>query len=124
MSDIDETKALAHYGVKGMKWGVKRTRKETAARNQRASAGKRRRTLSDKDLDSYISRLEKEKKLKSLIDDDLRPGKTQVNQILKNAGGKVGTAVAAGVGMYVVRGLITKKWGLDELAGNIPKLKK
>lgn len=123
--------SLKHYGVKGMKWGVSRasgsngrTKREQKEVNRRVDAKKRRRVLSDKDLDGLVKRLEQEKKLKTLLDDDLSPGKNFANQITRNAGSKVLTAVAAGAGMYVVRGVLTKEWGLGELASNIPKIKK
>lgn len=126
---------LEHYGVPGMRWGRRknasggytgtpRVTRDGAARTKRANALKNRRALSDKDLDQLISRLDKEKKLKTLIKEDLSPGRAATQSILKNAGTKVAGAVAAGGAMYVVRGVLTKEWGLGELASNIPKIKK
>lgn len=131
----DTNAFLAHYGVPGMKWGQRkasgggssaprRTKREQKVRDSRLDARKRRRVLSDKDLDGLVKRLDQEKKLKNLLDDDLSPGKSFAAQITKNAGSKLLTAAAAGTGMYVVRGVLTKEWGLSELASNIPKIKK
>lgn len=121
---------LIHYGKKGMKWGVRKdavqklSRKEQAVRNSREDLKSRRRTISDADLQNTIKRMEAEKKLNNLITEDLRPGRAFTQNILKNAGSKVATAVVAGATMYAVRGIITKEWGLKELAANIPKIKK
>lgn len=131
---------LAHYGVKGMRWGVKRgvvksgkerTNKEDKVRAKRKDAKRRRQVLSDKDLDGLVKRLEQEKKLKSLLDDDLAPGRTVTKKLLANAGTKVAGTVLAGAGVWAVKtaleggfkdGSVTNL--AKGLASNIPKLKK
>lgn len=123
--DMDE-KGLQHYGVPGMKWGkrkstskaaMKRQAKDVKEQGKRKSASKNRRNLSEKELDSYVSRLEKEKKLKSLVDADTAPGKTVAKQILGNSGKTVLTAVATGAGMYAVRAALQGKFDPKEAAG-------
>lgn len=123
---------LIHYGVKGMKWGVRKDskasrprkpRKESATERIRRNALARRRTLKSSDLDMLVKRLESEKRLKTLLNEDLNPGRAFVNETLRKVGPKLATAVVTGAGMYVVRGVLTKEWGLSDLAKNIPKVK-
>ena len=108
--DVDNF--LEHYGVKGMRWGVKRgvvksgpqrTSREDKVRAKRKDAKRRRQVLSDKDLDGLVKRLEQEKKLKSLLDDDLSPGRTATKKILANAGTKVAGTVLAGAGVWAIK---------------------
>ena len=71
-----------------------------------------------------VSRLKKEKELRSLVNEDLRPGQSFLEKSMHSAGNKVVPVLIAGTTMYVVRGVLTKEWGLKDLASNIPKLKK
>lgn len=133
-------KFLAHYGVKGMRWGVRkgvvsprmaRTNKENTVRTKRKEALRRRQTLKDKDLDGLVKRLEQEKKLKSLLQEDLSPGRTVAKRVLGSVGGKVAGTVLAGAGVWAIKTAVDggfKGSSLADLgkglASSIPKLKK
>jgi hypothetical protein len=110
---------LAHYGTKGMRWGVrtKRSGVEIKEIGRRKKAAQKRRTLSEADLDSIIGRLQKEKKLKELVSQDVSPGKTAAKAILSDTGQKVVRTVAAGSALYIVKKVVDKKFG--EEAGKV-----
>lgn len=115
---------LEHYGIKGMKWGIRRTESQlqrtrgklesNANRSEvkrRKSTYKNRRTISDDDLHKEVSRLELEKKFKNLVNEDIRPGRTAVQKFLKSTGGRVVTSAAVGAMAYA---------GYLALGGNDP----
>lgn len=124
-----EDNILKHYGVKGMKWGIRRSeaklaknrvkKEEKAAKKDRKEAAKHRRILSDADIKQRIERLQNEKRLKELTDSDLKPGRTAVANILKSSGTKVASAAAAGAAAYAIKVAMTKKFDIGEAASYI-----
>ncbi len=105
--------SIDHSGVKGMKWGVRKERspREQKVRDKRKLLSEQRRIISSKDLDATIERIQKEKKLKQLVDEDLNPGKRAVNAIISESGQKVARTVLAGATLYGIKLLIQKKFG-------------
>lgn len=75
----------------------------------RAKASRERRQLDDKDLNYRIGRLEQERKLKDLTEEDLHPGRRAAKQQISNVGKKVVSGAATAVGMYAVSVVLSKK---------------
>lgn len=128
---IQNANYLKHYGVKGQKWGIRRYqnkdgtltaagKKRDAAKSardankaklqDRREAYKNRRSLSDEELGSRVRRLEQEKKLKSLTEEDIAPGRSAVKKLLHSTGAKVLYTAALGGAIYAGHYALTGKY--------------
>jgi hypothetical protein len=118
MESIDDI--LAHYGVKGMRWGVNKKSSSAvlnrSVKQDRKEVSAKRRLITDADLDKYVSRLEKEKKLKTLIEDDVAPGKRAAKLLMSDVGKNSMRAVGTGLAIYAVRAALVKKFDVKEAA--------
>lgn len=112
----DENNYLAHYGVLGMKWGVRNAetlrkyagkkgsalKKRAKTNRDRTRANRNRSQLSETELDKRIARLEKEKKLRQLTESEVAPGRTYVKEFIKNTAPSIAKPVLIGLGSYAV----------------------
>lgn len=105
---------LEHYGKRGMKWGKRKPlsqkeQRDQNRKNQRKQVSVKRQHLSNRDLKAYIDRLQTEKKLKDLIDQDISPGKALAKKVLSDSGQKVVTTVITGFAVYGIKKVIENK---------------
>lgn len=100
---------LAHYGVKGMRWGVRKD--DYRAKVSRARGYKARRSLTDKDLQKTINRLNLEKQYKKLILEDIAPGRAFVADMLPKIGSAALMAAAGSIGAKLAKEYVKNKLG-------------
>lgn len=120
---------IYHHGILGMKWGIRRSpvqllrargklKTQTDIYNenkkdQMRKDSKNRRNLSNEDIKKKIERLNLEKQLKDLTEENLSPGKKMVADILSSSGKKVATSLVTsmvtGATVYAVRSAMTKE---------------
>ena len=136
-----------HYGVLGQKWGIRNYQNKDgslkpagekryaekndtskgmrkAANQARLRDSSNRKMLSDTDLKKKIERLKMERELRTLTDEEVRPGKAAVQKILSDSGKKLATAVVTGAALYAVKKVMMDKAGKDELSSLNNKLGK
>ena len=88
-ASYDTGNSLAHYGVKGMRWGVRRGRKARSAAQRARKIDPS--TLSDAELNAHILRMQREQQYKQLsgrksVGERLGDfGKREARQIMLNA---------------------------------------
>lgn len=117
---------LMHYGVLGMKWGVRKDgmpqgykghgpkRKTTrlskeekavqkANKKKALATNKRRHILPEEELDKAIQRLEKERKLRTLTESEVTPGRHFLSEALSPTGRKLLTIASAGLALSTLK---------------------
>lgn len=101
MSDAT-TDILEHFGVKGMKWGVRRPRGKNGrvGSTQKTKFQKSPSRLSDAELAKRVKRLEMEKKYNELNETPKSEGKKMASRIVRTVGEETITKITKEVAYY------------------------
>jgi len=103
--------SLYHHGVKGMKWGVRRTRKQLGYDDQssrpkevhedykKAHTKKSVKEMSDKELRDRLNRLQMEQNYRKMDTNTVKKGRSYVNSVLKTAK-TVAEITGTGIAIY------------------------
>lgn len=87
---------LYHHGVKGMRWGVRKSKGAGSSikrkKNTKRSREKSIKKMTDQELRERINRLQLEKQYRQLTKPDMSEGKQFVKNILKTSATTVGVA--------------------------------
>lgn len=120
---------LTHHGIKGQRWGIRRYQNSdgtlTTAGKQRVSEAKKRSdsknrgTLTNAQLKAKIERLQLEKQLRELTNQEVNSGRTYAETILKSIGTKTVTTIASGALLYVGKAIVTKSFDTTEFGNAI-----
>lgn len=129
MADLKSDDVLAHFGVKGMKWGVRKDRTSSGSKKtSRYSTGPEK--LSNKELKARVDRMRTEqeyRKLNQRPSGSLARGAKAVGNVLsksgQNAASTALTTVATAATIYGAKVAIDKSFGPGTTAKLWPKKK-
>lgn len=79
-----DDKSLYHFGVKGMRWGVRRSQSQLGQTEKLRSDSKEISSMSDQELRNRINRLQMEKQYTQLTQKEKSAGRKFIESVLKN----------------------------------------
>lgn len=114
---------LAHYGVKGMQWGVRnKTRNRPDKHADKTLYKSTAKRLTNAELEKRIKRMETEKKYNDLNKRTVKTGEKVTLEVMTSIGRTSIVAIGTGLGVYAGKKIVERKLGPD--AANMIKTKK
>jgi hypothetical protein len=107
-NDIDDF--LEHYGVRGQKWGVRRSESARAINSKTPTARAKAKRMTDEDLQKSIKRMELEKRYVDLNKQTSNAGKQYAKGVLDQVGKGAATIVVTTVLAATIGRAIEKRW--------------
>ena len=109
---------LEHYGVKGMKWGVRRSSSSgTSGRTNKTPSRPAVKSMSDDELRRRINRIQMERAYNTLTEQQMASGKAKAkefgNMLLKDIVVSSMKEVGREIFKQILRDQIKKKTGFD-----------
>lgn len=93
---------LAHFGVKGMQWGVRKNRSSKSSSSS-SSSKPQAKDMTDDDLKKAISRMQLEKQYSDLSSPPKKSGSNYANSLLQSAGKTAMSTIVAAVTAKAVK---------------------
>lgn len=131
--------SLMHYGVLGMRWGVRRTPEQLGrhrgaadahklaeqkrTEQEKRMAVKTRGTLSNDELQERIRRLQLEKQLRELTEAEISPGRKFVKDVMYDSGKQAATQIAKNAMLFTGKQFVGKALGQKDLADALFNIK-
>lgn len=113
---------LSHHGVKGMKWGVRKSRSAKSGTTTRTKFKKPPHKLSDAEINKRIKRMELEKKYNQLNKKDASKGEQIAKDVMENIGTRLLKGLAAGATVVVVERALSSRVNQQAIKAVINRL--
>lgn len=111
--------ATALYGSKKLYDKVKLPEDLKAIRKQRLKDVRNRSKMSMEKLKNKIERLETEKRLRDLTNEEVAAGRKTMKEILTNVGKKTASTALSGATIYALKALISNKFDRKEFSNSV-----
>jgi len=119
LTDEEAEEVLAHYGVLGMHWGIRKAR--NVARNDTRNTRKALSSLDNDELRATVERMRLEKQYREIADTSVP---TQVVRLISKHGGTIVASAAAATASHLVRRELNRRYPNTGAADAIAKAKK